>query len=253
MSGAQVEVKNLKKKFGRNLVLKDVSFSCKEGESLIILGESGQGKSVIMKIIGTLLEATSGSVIIDGQQVVGITDKNKDILMKTIGFLFQYSGLFEHLSVWENIMFYELFIKKKDPKKLKQMATKIIKELNIPLKTIDLKPSEISGGMQRRVAIARTIIKQPSLILLDEPTTGLDPVVCQATNDLINETKRRTGATFITITHDLNSAMQIGDRIIVLRKGEIIWDGYPKDIFNVKDEYIENYIKTANIDKRNVI
>ena len=118
MSGIRVDIKNLRKKFATRYVLKDVSFSCEEGESVVILGESGMGKSVLMRIIGMLLEATSGSVVIDGQQVVGITERNRDKLMKKVGFLFQYSGLFEHLTLWENIMFYELYIQKKDPKNL---------------------------------------------------------------------------------------------------------------------------------------
>ncbi len=126
-------------------------------------------------------------------------------------------------------------------------------DIGISTKFADLKPSEISGGMQRRIAMARTIIKQPKLILLDEPTTGLDPVMCDNINDLVNKTREKTGATMITITHDLNSALQIGDRIIVLRNGEIIWDGKPKDLFNVKDDYIQNYIKSANINKKNIL
>lgn len=253
MSGVKVQVKNLRKVFGRIAVLKGVSFECEEGESLIILGESGQGKSVMMKIIGCLLEATSGSVMVDGQEIVGITDKNRDKLMKKIGFLFQHSCLFENLTLWENIMFYELFILKHEPKKLRNTACKLMNDIGISTKFADLKPSEISGGMQRRIAMARTIIKQPKLILLDEPTTGLDPVMCDNINDLVNKTREKTGATMITITHDLNSALQIGDRIIVLRNGEIIWDGKPKDLFKVQDEYIQNYIKSANINKKNVL
>lgn len=250
MSGVKVVVKSLKKNFGKRRVLKSVSFNCEAGESVVLLGESGMGKSVLMRIIGMLLEATSGSVVIDGQEVVGITDKNRYSLMKKVGFLFQYSGLFDHLSVWENIMFYELFIQKKDPKEMKSVALKLMNELDIPKVAVDLKPSQISGGMQRRVAMARTIIKRPSLILLDEPTTGLDPVLCNSVNDLINKTKEQTGATMITITHDLNSAIQIGDRILVLRDGEIIWNGKPKDLFNVDNEYIQNYIRSANINKK---
>lgn len=250
MSGVKVVVNNLKKTFGKRRVLKSVSFTCEAGESVVLLGESGMGKSVLMRIIGMLLDATSGSVVIDGQEVVGITDKNRYSLMKKVGFLFQYSGLFDHLSVWENIMFYELFIQKKDPKEMKSIALKLMNELDIPKVAVDLKPSQISGGMQRRVAMARTVIKQPSLILLDEPTTGLDPVLCNSVNDLINKTKEQTGATMITITHDLNSAIQIGDRILVLRDGEIIWNGKPKDLFNADNEYIQNYIRSANINKR---
>ena len=247
MSGIRVDIKNLRKKFATRYVLKDVSFSCEEGESVVILGESGMGKSVLMRIIGMLLEATSGSVVIDGQQVVGITERNRDKLMKKVGFLFQYSGLFEHLTLWENIMFYELYIQKKDPKKMKSIAIKIMEELGVAKSSLNLKPTEISGGMQRRIAMARTIVKQPSLILLDEPTTGLDPIMCDTINDLILKTRERTGATFITITHDLNSALKIADKIVVLRNGAIIWSGRPMDIFKAKDKYVKNYVASANV------
>ena len=247
MSGVNVQVKELKKTFGTREILKNVSFNCKAGESVIILGESGMGKSVMMRIIGMLLNATSGSVKIDEQEVVGMTDKNKEITMKKVGFLFQYSGLFDHLSVWENIMFYELFIEKKDKDEMRVIAEKLIKELGVPNVALDLKPAQISGGMQRRVALARTIVKKPSLILLDEPTTGLDPIVCDKVNDTINKTKNKTNATMITITHDLNSALKTGDKIIVLRYGEIIWEGKPENIFDIKDKYIQEYIKASGM------
>ena len=245
--GIDVKVKNLQKSFGEKQVLKHINFECKRGESVIILGESGMGKSVMMRIIGMLLDADEGSIKIGEQEIVGITDRNKEKMMKNIGFLFQYSGLFEHLSIWQNIVFYELFIQHQDPEDMKEVALEIMDALNIPSSAIDLKPSEISGGMQRRVALARTIIKKPSLILLDEPTTGLDPVVCENVNNTINLTKKQTGATMITISHDLNSAIQTGDKIVVLRHGEIIWQGIPQDIFDCNDVYIKDYVRAANV------
>lgn len=247
MSGSKVNISCLKKQFGERTILKDISFDCNEGESVIILGESGMGKSVMMRIIGMLLDATSGSIKIDGQEIVGITDKNKEKVMKQVGFLFQYSGLFDHLSIWENIMFYELFIQKKDKDEMRSIAEKLIKELGIPNSAIELKPTQISGGMQRRVALARTIVKKPSLILLDEPTTGLDPIVCENVNNTINKTKEQTGATMITITHDLNSALQTGNKIVVLRYGEIIWSGKPQELFDAKDKYVKDYIKASGV------
>lgn len=250
MTGVKIEAKNLKKSFGKREILHDVSFDCQPGESVVILGESGMGKSVMMRIVGMLLEATKGSVKIDGQEIVGITERAREKVMRKIGFLFQYSGLFDHLSVWENIMFYDLFIKKKNPHKMKEIAENLMKELGIPEQAIENKPSEISGGMQRRVALARTIVKKPSLILLDEPTTGLDPIICEVINNTINKTRQKTGATMLTITHDLNSALQIGDRIIVLRYGEIIFDGPAFDIFDAKDKYINDFIKAANVNQK---
>ena len=246
-SGVDVKITHLQKSFGEKQILKDVNFECQRGESVIILGESGMGKSVMMRIIGMLLDADEGSIKIGGQEIVGITDRNKEKMMKNVGFLFQYSGLFEHLSIWQNIMFYELFIQHQDTEEMKEVALDVMESLNIPSSAVDLKPSEISGGMQRRVALARTIIKKPSLILLDEPTTGLDPVVCENVNNTINLTKKQTGATMITISHDLNSAIQTGDKIVVLRYGEIIWQGKPRDIFDCDDKYIQDYVKAANV------
>ena len=244
MSGIKIEVENLKKSFGEREILHNVSFSCQPGESIVILGESGMGKSVMMRIVGMLLEATKGSVKLDGQETVGITERAREKIMQKVGFLFQYSGLFDHLSVWENI------IKKKNPYKMREIAENLMKELGIPEQAIENKPSEISGGMQRRVALARTIVKKPSLILLDEPTTGLDPIICDVINNTINKTRQKTGATMLTITHDLNSALQIGDRIVVLRYGEIIWDGSSFDIFDAKEKYIKDFIMAANVNKK---
>ena len=130
---------------------------------------------------------------------------------------------------------------------MKSIAMKIMNELGVAKSAINLKPMEISGGMQRRIAMARTIVKQPSLILLDEPTTGLDPIMCENINDLILKTRDRTGATFITITHDLNSALKIADKIVVLRNGEIIWSGKPMDIFKAKNKYVKSYVASANV------
>ncbi len=249
MSGVCVKVTNLKKSFNGNNILNGVSFECKENESVVVLGESGTGKSVMMRIIGMLMNATSGSVKIEKQEIVGITEKNKERMMKNIGFLFQSSALFENLPVWENIVFYKLFNLKMEKDELKNRAIYIAKTLNIPESVMDLSPSEISGGLQRRVALARTIEKDPGLILLDEPTTGLDPLVCESVSSAINRTKSYTGATMITITHDLNFALEIGDKIIVLREGKVIWEGKPSEIFNCDNEYIKDYIKAANIKK----
>ena len=247
MTGVEVKVSNLKKSFGTHDVLHGVNFNCQAGESVIILGESGMGKSVMMRIIGMLTEATSGSVKIGDQEIIGITERNMEKMMKNIGFLFQYSGLFEHLSVWENIMFYQLYIEKQNREDMQEIAIKMMNSLNIPNSALYLKPSQISGGMQRRVALARTIVKKPQLILLDEPTTGLDPVVCENVNFTINATKKQTGATMITITHDLNSALQTGDKIVVLQYGEVVWQGKPYDIFDCENAYVKQYLKAANV------
>ena len=187
MAGFSIEVKNLRKQFNGREVLRGVDFKCCAGESVVILGESGTGKSVMMRIIGMMMEADDGSIKIDNREIVGISERKMEKMMKNIGFLFQNSALFEHLSVWENIMFYQLFIQNSE-NDAKEKAAEIMSVLDIPESVMYLRPTEISGGLCRRVALARTIIKQPSLILLDEPTTGLDPIVCESVNSVINQT-----------------------------------------------------------------
>ena len=248
MAGFSIEVKNLKKQFNGREVLRGVDFKCRAGESVVILGESGTGKSVMMRIIGMMMDADSGSVKIDGREIVGISERKMEKMMKNVGFLFQNSALFEHLPVWENIMFYQLFIQNNE-NDAKEKAAEIMSVLDIPESVMYLRPTEISGGLRRRVALARTIIKQPSLILLDEPTTGLDPIVCESVNSVINQTKKYTGATLITITHDLKSALQIADKIIILRDGKVLWQSIDnaRDILNCEDEYVKRYVSAVDI------
>jgi phospholipid/cholesterol/gamma-HCH transport system ATP-binding protein len=246
-NGLVVKVDKVSKKFGQKIVLNQVSFQCDSKESLVILGESGTGKSVLMRIIGTLLDADSGSIIMDNTEIIGLSDKKKEIIMKKIGFLFQYCGLFEHLTIWENVAFRELFVKKINKKDAFDMAVFRLKQAGIKEEAYKLKPNMISGGMRRRVAMARTLMKEPALILLDEPTSGLDPIMSEVINDLIIETKSISNATIITITHDLNSAMKISDKILVLNKGNIIWQGKPHDICRAEHEYIIKFVKAANV------
>jgi phospholipid/cholesterol/gamma-HCH transport system ATP-binding protein len=246
-NGVSLVIKNLSKKFDTKYVLDGVSLDCNPSDSICILGESGTGKSVLMRIIGTLLEATSGSVKIDNTEIVGLPRSKNDKVMNKIGFLFQYSGLFEHLTIWENVAFRELFVKKVKKKDAMEVAFYRLSQCGLQEKSFYLKPNMISGGMQRRVAMARTLMKEPKLILLDEPTSGLDPVMSDVINDLIIKTKGISKATVVTITHDLNSAVKISDKIFILRNGNFIWNGPSSDIDKSEIDYVKLFLKSANI------
>lgn len=245
-SGSQIQISNLTKTFSKS-VINNLSFKCNSSESVVILGESGAGKSVLMRMIGMLLDATSGSIKIDDDEIVGIDAVKRDEVMEKVGFLFQYSGLFDHLSILENVAFREIFVKKMNRDDAFDLAIAKLKQMNIKDHTFNLKPYQISGGMQRRVAMARTLMKMPKLILLDEPTSGLDPLISDVVNDVILEARKETNATMITITHDLNSALKIADKIFVLHNGVFEWHGNAKDIFSSHNVYTKQFVKAANI------
>jgi phospholipid/cholesterol/gamma-HCH transport system ATP-binding protein len=245
--GSSVEVANITKFFGEKKVIDNLSFSCSRGESVVVLGESGTGKSVLMKMVGMLLDVSAGSIKIDEDEIVGISEVKRNRTMRKVGFLFQFSGLFEHLTIIENVAFRELFVQKINKLKAYDMAAERLHQTGIKDIAFNLKPTQISGGMQKRVAMARTLMKEPKLILLDEPTSGLDPVMSEKINNVILATRRVTNATMITITHDLNSAIKISDRIFVLRQGRFIWQGKTNDIFNAEDCYIQEFVRSANV------
>ena len=247
IEGNIVEIKSLCKKFNNDFILHDLNLHLKKQESICILGESGMGKSVLMKIIGMLLEATSGSVKINGTEIVGINSTGKASIMSKIGFLFQHSALFDELSVLENIAFKEIFVDKMPKVQAQNIVLSLLHELGIKDHVVYLKPNQLSGGMQRRIGIARTLIKKPQLILFDEPTSGLDPIMSEKINEIIIKTNKQFNASIVTITHDLSSALRISNRIYVLNKQKIIWHGNSQDIFQCEDEYIKQFIKSSNI------
>ena len=235
-------VKNLTKSFGTKDVLSGIDLHVNKGESIVILGGSGSGKSVLIKIIASLIAPTSGSVQIDGQEVANIGAKDRDKLMEKFGFLFQGGALFDSLSVWENIAFRLLYHQKMDKKDAREIALQKLKAVGLSEKTADLFPSELSGGMQKRASLARAIAANPEIIFFDEPTTGLDPIMADVINDLIVANSKQLGATTITITHDMQSARKIADKIAMLFDGKIIWFGDVKDMYSSNNPYLDQFI-----------
>jgi len=239
---AKIIINNLKKNFGDKQVLQDVSLEINRGESLVILGGSGSGKSVLIKLISGLIEPSSGSVLIDDQETTSLAQFKRDKLMAKFGFLFQGGALFDSLPIWENVAFRLLNQQKIPKKQARAIAIEKLRMVGLTDKTADLYPSELSGGMQKRASLARAIASNPEIIFFDEPTTGLDPIMADVINDLIIANSKQLGATTITITHDMASARKIADKIAMLYEGRIIWCGNVKDMYSSGNSYLDQFI-----------
>ncbi len=234
----KIEIRNLYKSFGKKKVLDGVDLDIKKGESLVVIGGSGTGKSVLIKCIQGLLQPDYGSIKIDNEEVVG-TRKN---IHNKMGMLFQGAALFDSLSVWENVAFSLIENQKKSKKEAKLEAIRILRQVGLAPDVADLSPAELSGGMQKRVGLARAVITKPEIIFFDEPTTGLDPIMADVINDLIIESARGLGATTLTITHDMSSVRKIADRVAMLYQGKIIWTGTVKEMDKTENPYIKQFI-----------
>ena len=239
---AKLVVKNLTKNFGSKEVLTGIDLIANKGESIVILGGSGSGKSILIKIISTLISPTSGSIQIDGEEVSNISSGRRDKLMEKFGFLFQGGALFDSLPVWENVVFRLIHQKKINKKEAREIAIEKLKLVGLSERTADLFPSELSGGMQKRASLARALAGNPEIIFFDEPTTGLDPIMADVINEIIISNSKQLGATTITITHDMHSALRIADKVAMLFDGKIIWFGDVKDMYSSGNTYLDQFI-----------
>ncbi len=246
MSDSKIKITNLHKAFGKKVVLDGVDLDIKKGESLVVIGGSGTGKSVLIKCIQGILTPDQGSILIDDEEVVGVSEKEKEKLHSKMGMLFQGGALFDSLTVWENVAFGLLENQKMDRKNAKMEAIRVLRQVGLAPDVADLSPSELSGGMQKRVGLARAIATRPEIIFFDEPTTGLDPIMSDVINGLIIESVKGLGATALTITHDMASARKIADRIAMLYKGKIIWQGTVKELDKTKNEYVRQFINGSS-------
>ena len=239
---AKIRVENLHKYFGSKKVLKGVSTEVKAGESLVVIGGSGSGKSVLIKNILGLMSPTKGKIFIDGEETSYISESRRNEMMRKFGMLFQGGALFDSLPVWHNIAFSPLGSKKISRKEAREFSIEKLKSVGLGGEVADLFPSELSGGMQKRVSLARAIADNPEIIFFDEPTTGLDPIMSDIINDLIIKCSEELGATTVTITHDMHSARKIADKIAMVYQGEFIWQGDVKDLDHSSNEYVEQFI-----------
>lgn len=236
-------LQNLHKSFNDKHVLKGVNLEIFPGESMVIIGGSGTGKSVLLKCLLGLLSADSGTIQMDGKDILKETSSQNEARLQDIGVVFQGSALFDSLCVWENVAFRLIHAQCMNRKEAKQIALQKLSAVGLSESVAELSPSEISGGMQRRVALARAIATQPHILFFDEPTSGLDPIFSSVINELICKCVKELGATAITITHDMNSARNVGDRIAMLHEGKIVWCGSADEIDTCINPYVQQFIQ----------
>ena len=238
----KISVRGLKKSFGKKVVLDGVDLDVGVGESVVVIGGSGTGKSVLVKSILGLIDIDQGSIKIDGQEVTTLSRGHREALLGKFGMLFQGAALFDSLLVWENVAFGLIQGRGMERNKARDIAMAKLGAVGLGPEVGELRPSELSGGMQKRVALARAIAAEPEIIIFDEPTTGLDPIMGDVINDLIVKCVRDLGATAISITHDMASARKIADRIAMIYKGRIIWDGAPSVIEHSGNAFVDQFI-----------
>ena len=241
-TNTKISIRNLYKSFGKKHVLNGVDLDIEKGQSLVVIGGSGTGKSGLIKCIQGLLTPDAGSIKIDGEETVGTKGKNLKDMHAKMGMLFQGGALFDSLTVWENVAFSLLENQKMDRASAKVEAVRVLRQVGLAPDVADLAPSELSGGMQKRVGLARAVITKPEIIFFDEPTTGLDPIMADVINDLIVESAKGLGATTLTITHDMASVRKIADKVAMLYEGKIIWQGTVKEMDKTENPYVCQFI-----------
>ena len=237
---SKITLAGVAKRFGPKSVLADVDLTVAAGKSLVVIGGSGTGKSVLIKCILGLLRADAGSIIVDGQQVIGLRGAALAAHQARFGMLFQGGALFDSLSIWRNVAF---ALPRARPSELRAAALDNLARVGLGPEVADLRPAELSGGMQKRVALARAIAVRPDILLFDEPTTGLDPIMADVINDLIVELVRDLRITALTITHDMASVRKIADRVAMLYDGRIIWAGPRSAIDASGNPFVDQFVR----------
>lgn len=239
---AKIALKGVKKSFGRKVVLDGVDLSVGTAKSLVIIGGSGSGKSVMLKCVLGLIAPDGGVIQIDGQDVKKMGAKGRGLMMNKFGMLFQGAALFDSLKVWENVAFGLIQAQKKPRDQARDIAVEKLRRVGLAPNVADMFPAELSGGMQKRVGLARAIATNPEIIFFDEPTTGLDPIMADVINDLIVENVKELGATTLTITHDMHSARKIADHVAMIYDGQIIWHGAIDELDHSGNPYVDQFI-----------
>ena len=234
---------NVVKAFAGNVVLDGVSLAIEPGESLAIIGQSGSGKSVTLKCILGLLKPDHGSIKVDGEEVVGLRGAALDKMRAKFGMLFQGSALFDSLPIWRNVTFGLTQGRRVDVARMRVIAEENLERVGLDKRVLNLRPSELSGGMQKRVALARAIAPRPDIIFFDEPTTGLDPIRADVINDLIVSLVDDLGVTALTITHDMASARKIAHRVAMLYQGKIVWIGPRDRLYDSGNSYVDQFVQ----------
>jgi len=238
----KISLKGVAKAFGPKVVLDGVDLDVKRGESVVIIGGSGTGKSVLLKCILGILQPDRGTIRIDGEDTTHIGGRDRERAMAKFGMLFQGAALFDSLPVWENVAFGLMQGQRIGRKEARERAVATLGAVGLTPDVGNLYPAELSGGMQKRVGLARAICTRPEIIFFDEPTTGLDPIMADVINDLIVQCVKDLGATAVSITHDMASARKIADRVAMLYKGKLIWVGPVSEIDNSGNDFVDQFI-----------
>lgn len=238
----KISIRGLKKSFGAKEVLSGVDLDLEEGKSLVIIGGSGTGKSVLLRCILGLITPDSGEIAIDGVNILKLSPFERARKTRQIGMLFQGAALFDSLKVWENVAFRLIYGEGKAHGPSKIAAADRLAQVGLPPEVGELSPNELSGGMQKRVALARAIAADPDILFFDEPTTGLDPITADVINRLIVDRVKAVGATAISITHDMVSARKIADEIAMIHQGRIVWRGPASDISESGNPYVDQFV-----------
>ena len=240
-----IEIFNLSKNFDNEYILKNINLKIIKGESLVIIGKSGSGKSLLMKCVLGILKPSQGEILIKNKNLFSIKRDEQDVILKSIGVTFQGNALFDSMRIWENISFKLSQNSFYGFSQLKEKVEFSLNQVGLSNSIMYQFPSQLSGGMQKRVAIARAIIDEPEILIFDEPTSGLDPVTGNKINSLIIDNVKRLGSTSITITHDLSSLNKIANKVAMINEGKIIWHGEKKDLLKSKNKTLNEFI---NID-----
>ncbi|MDH3475137.1 MAG: ATP-binding cassette domain-containing protein [Rhodospirillales bacterium] len=238
----KIEIRGLKKAFADKVVLDGLDLDVGQGESVVVIGGSGTGKSVLLKCILGLLYPDAGSIRVDGEEVIGLRGDDLDRVRRKFGMLFQNAALFDSMPVWENVAFGLIQGQGTERAEARRIAFEKLTAVGLGPQVGELWPAELSGGMRKRVGLARAIATEPEIIFFDEPTTGLDPIMSDVINDLIVKCVRELGATALSITHDMASARKIAHRIAMLYQGKIIWAGPTGEIDHSGNPYVEQFI-----------
>lgn len=238
----KIRVRGLKKSFGDKVVLDGINLDLHAGESFVVIGGSGTGKSVLIKCILGLIEPDAGSIKINGQEIIGLSYTSQQKILDKFGMLFQGGALFDSMTVWENVAFALTHGYGVRVAEAREIAMDKLRAVDLDETTALIYPAELSGGMQKRVALARAIAADPEVIFFDEPTTGLDPIVSGTINQLIIDSVRRIGASALTITHDMGSLRKIADRVGLLCRGKLIWTGTVKEMDETDNPHVVQFI-----------
>jgi phospholipid/cholesterol/gamma-HCH transport system ATP-binding protein len=236
------EIEHLKKSFGNNHVLRDINLKIKKGENLVVFGKSGSGKSVLIKCLVGLIEPDEGKVILLGENIAELKNKELNVLRKKVGFLFQSAALYDSMTVRENLEFPLRDLKSKPQEEIDALVIETLTSVGLE-DAIDKMPSELSGGMRKRVGLARTLILKPELILYDEPTTGLDPITSKEISRLILDVQKKHNTASIIITHDVECARITANRMIIIKDGTAVAEGTFTELSESKDEWVSSFFK----------